>query len=102
MVMRWSCSAGARRWQAVTVGVDVDAARPDGVARQRQGIQVGRVVIGRDWYDLTAWHLDDAGRCQWCGTPCAGVFDGAPGTWGRKRQTIQFAVPTANAATPAR
>ena len=62
----------------------------------------GRVVIGRDWYDLNAWHLDATGRCGWCGTPCAGVFDGAPGTWGRKRQPIQFAVPAANAATPAR
>ena len=51
----------------------------------------GHTVIGRDWYELTSWHLDDTGRCLSCGTPCAGVFDGPPGTWGRKRQPIRFA-----------
>jgi pyruvate formate lyase activating enzyme len=44
------------------------------------------LLIGRDWYDLTAWHLTPDGFCVTCGTPCAGVFEGAPGTWGRKRR----------------
>jgi pyruvate formate lyase activating enzyme len=44
----------------------------------------GKRVIGRDWYVLTAWNLTDEGRCRSCGTPCAGVFDGPPGTWGAR------------------
>jgi len=39
----------------------------------------GARLIGRDWYDLTAWHLTRDGRCATCGTPCAGVFEGRPG-----------------------
>ncbi|TVR98124.1 MAG: AmmeMemoRadiSam system radical SAM enzyme [Rhodospirillales bacterium] len=50
----------------------------------------GRVVIGRDWYEITAWNLTDDGHCRGCGTPCAGVFDGPPGTWGRRRQPLRF------------
>ncbi|HSR72108.1 MAG TPA: AmmeMemoRadiSam system radical SAM enzyme [Kiloniellales bacterium] len=45
-------------------------------------------VIGRDWYEITAWALDDEGRCLGCGTPCAGVFDGPPGAWGRRRAPV--------------
>lgn len=52
----------------------------------------GAVVIGRDWYDITKWNLTDAGACGSCGTVCAGVFDGPPGTWGRKRQPVRLAV----------
>jgi pyruvate formate lyase activating enzyme len=50
----------------------------------------GQKVIGRDWYKLTAWHLDDTGHCTGCGTKLAGVIDGPPGTWGRKRQPIHI------------
>jgi pyruvate formate lyase activating enzyme len=45
-------------------------------------------LIGRDWYDLTAWTLTADGRCSACGTPCAGVFDGPHGSWGRRRRPI--------------
>jgi pyruvate formate lyase activating enzyme len=51
----------------------------------------GARVIERDWYELGAYGLDDRGRCLGCGTQMAGVFDGPPGTWGRKRQAIRFA-----------
>ncbi|MCP5365564.1 MAG: AmmeMemoRadiSam system radical SAM enzyme [Hyphomicrobiales bacterium] len=51
----------------------------------------GAVVIGRDWYDLTQWHLDSEGQCRNCGTRIAGVFDGAPGDWGRRRQPVRLA-----------
>jgi pyruvate formate lyase activating enzyme len=50
----------------------------------------GAAVIGRDWYDITGWALDDAGRCRSCGSTCAGFFDGPPGTWGRKRQPVRL------------
>src|SRR5262245_36630421 len=53
--------------------------------------ECNELLIGRDWYDLTAWNLDAGGRCSHCGTACAGVFEGAPGTWGRRRQMIRVA-----------
>lgn len=50
----------------------------------------GDRVIGRDWYALTGWSLTNDGRCRRCGTRCAGVFDGPPGSWGRKRQPVDL------------
>jgi pyruvate formate lyase activating enzyme len=50
----------------------------------------GSQVIGRDWYELTRWSLTDEGKCVTCGTPCAGVFQGPPGDWGRKRQPVRL------------
>jgi pyruvate formate lyase activating enzyme len=49
------------------------------------------LLIGRDWYDLTAWNLDADGRCRQCGTACAGVFQDRPGNWGRRRQMVRVA-----------
>jgi len=51
----------------------------------------GAKLIGRDWYVLTAWNLDDAGKCRQCGTPLPGVFEAAPGTWGARRQPVRLA-----------
>jgi pyruvate formate lyase activating enzyme len=48
----------------------------------------GATLIGRDWYELTAWNLTDDGACRACGERCAGVFDGPPGGWGRKRRAV--------------
>jgi pyruvate formate lyase activating enzyme len=45
----------------------------------------GALLIERDWYRLGAWQLTDDGRCGACAAPCAGVFAGRPGRWGRKR-----------------
>ena len=50
----------------------------------------GALLIERDWYVLSAWHLTDDGRCRSCGTACAGVFDGKPGNWGAKRQPVHL------------
>jgi pyruvate formate lyase activating enzyme len=50
----------------------------------------GQVLVERDWYELGAYHLTGDGRCSSCGTPCAGVFDGRPGTWGARRQPVRL------------
>jgi pyruvate formate lyase activating enzyme len=50
----------------------------------------GQRLIGRDWYVLTEWHLTGDGRCASCGTVCAGVFEGPPGTWGAKRLPVRL------------
>jgi len=51
----------------------------------------GAKLIGRDWYVLTAWNLDESGKCRQCGTPLAGVFEAAPGNWGARRQPVRLA-----------
>jgi pyruvate formate lyase activating enzyme len=51
----------------------------------------GELLIGRDWYELTDWGLDAGGRCRACGTPCPGVFEGAPGGWGARRAPLRLA-----------
>jgi pyruvate formate lyase activating enzyme len=50
-----------------------------------------QLLIGRDWYDLTAWNLDAGSRCSRCGTVCAGVFEAVPGAWGARRQMVRVA-----------
>ncbi len=50
----------------------------------------GQMLIGRDWYRLSTWNLTDDGHCKSCGAACAGVFDGPPGTWGRKRAPVRL------------
>lgn len=49
----------------------------------------GACVIGRDWHQLSEWHLDDFGRCTVCATPFAGRVNGPPGAWGRKRRPVR-------------
>jgi pyruvate formate lyase activating enzyme len=51
----------------------------------------GATLIGRDWYELTAWNLTPQGCCADCGARCAGVFEGAPGDWGARRQPVRLA-----------
>ena len=50
----------------------------------------GERLIGRDWYVLSTWNLDEHGACKKCGTPCAGVFEAKPGTWGSRRQPVRL------------
>jgi pyruvate formate lyase activating enzyme len=52
----------------------------------------GGRLIGRDWYDLTAWNLTADGDCAACGAPCAGVFEERPGAWGRRRLPLALNV----------
>ena len=51
----------------------------------------GKLLIGRDWYQLSDWNLDEKGCCKFCGTRCAGVFNEKPGNWGARRQAIEVA-----------
>ena len=50
----------------------------------------GQVLIERDWYELGGYALTDDGHCTACGTRCAGVFEGAAGTWGARRQPVRL------------
>jgi pyruvate formate lyase activating enzyme len=50
----------------------------------------GTVLVERDWYVLGAYRLTDDGRCQCCGTPCPGRFDGPAGTWGARRMPVRL------------
>jgi pyruvate formate lyase activating enzyme len=50
-----------------------------------------KLLIGRDWYELSDWNLSDDGHCKFCGSRCAGVFDGPPGNWGAKRLPVRIA-----------
>ena len=52
--------------------------------------ECGCTLIGRDWYVLSDWNLTDDGHCTKCATKYAGVFDGPPGDWGAKRQTVRL------------
>jgi AmmeMemoRadiSam system radical SAM enzyme len=49
----------------------------------------GKVVIERDWYELGRYHLDDS-RCGFCGTAIPGIFEAAPGHWGRRRVPLMI------------
>jgi len=47
-------------------------------------------LIGRDWYVLSDWQLENSGHCTKCGTICPGVFNDTPGNWGAKRHIVKF------------
>ena len=47
------------------------------------------LLIERDWYALGTWQVKD-GCCSNCGAKIAGVFEGDPGDWGRKRIPVRM------------
>jgi pyruvate formate lyase activating enzyme len=47
----------------------------------------GELLIERDWYNLGRYRVD-GGCCPGCGHAIPGVFEAAPGGWGRKRVPI--------------
>ena len=51
----------------------------------------GAKLIGRDWYVLSDWNLDEAGACMVCGVKLPGVFEARPGDWGPRRQPVRLA-----------
>ena len=62
----------------------------DGVGGSTYCHQCGRLLIGRDWYQLTAWHLTTEGACDQCGAKLPGELEPRPGDWGRRRQPVQL------------
>jgi len=51
----------------------------------------GTAVVRRDWYRILEYRLTDDGRCEACGTPLPGVFDGPAGRWGQRRLPVRLA-----------
>jgi len=49
-----------------------------------------KLLIGRDWYELSDWNLDGLGQCISCGTKCKGIFEKFPGEWGAKRIPVRL------------
>jgi pyruvate formate lyase activating enzyme len=62
---------------------------PAGQATYCHGCQA--LLVGRDGYEITAWNLTADGQCKSCGTPCRGMFERSPGTWGAKRRPVAMA-----------
>jgi len=52
--------------------------------------ECGELLIGRDWYELSEWHLDPSGCCVSCRTACPGFFEKDPGYWGAKRLPVSL------------
>jgi len=50
-----------------------------------------QVLIGRDWYELSDWHITSNGCCDHCATKIPGVFESEPGRWGASRLPIRVA-----------
>ena len=50
----------------------------------------GERLIGRDWYQITAWRLIDEGHCRSCGRAVPGLFEARAGRWGQRRLSIRI------------
>ncbi len=48
------------------------------------------LVIGRDWYQLDQYNLDDSGHCKHCGTLLPGRFEGPVQQFGRQRIPVKI------------
>src|SRR5258706_10562897 len=62
---------------------------PDGQTTHCPGC--ARPVIVRDWYNIRAYDVTDAGACVHCGATLPGVFDGPEGGWGARRLPVTIA-----------
>ena len=49
-----------------------------------------KLLIGRDWYELSEWYLDHSGCCVYCKTKCPGFFEKDPGNWGSQRLPVSL------------
>jgi pyruvate formate lyase activating enzyme len=50
----------------------------------------GERVIERDGYRIARYRVTDDGHCAGCGAAIVGVFDGAAGHWGSRRQPVRL------------
>ncbi len=50
----------------------------------------GALLIGREGYTISLWHMDEGGCCLSCKTPVPGVFETRNGTWGARRQPVRM------------
>jgi len=50
----------------------------------------GEALIVRDGYDIVRYRLSPDGACAHCATPCAGVFEDGPGSWGSRRLPVRM------------
>ena len=55
---------------------------PDQSGQSTYCLQCNASLIERVWHKILSWNITAAGGCSACGTPCAGVFEAHPGTWG--------------------
>jgi pyruvate formate lyase activating enzyme len=62
----------------------------DGAGQSTYCHQCEGLLIGRDWFEITAWNLSADGRCPKCGAACAGVFASQPGGWGSSRRPVRL------------
>ncbi|MBT8397267.1 MAG: AmmeMemoRadiSam system radical SAM enzyme [Gemmatimonadetes bacterium] len=52
--------------------------------------ECGDLLVGRAWYVLSEWNMNEDSRCEGCGTPVPGVFEAHPGTWGGRREPVRL------------
>lgn len=50
----------------------------------------GKLLIARDGYLITEYNLDEEGNCQYCATPCAGVFAKQVGSGQARRKPVRI------------
>lgn len=50
-------------------------------------------LIHRDWHQIRAHHISEQGQCLSCHHQLAGVFDGVPGNFGRRRIPVLMQKP---------
>jgi pyruvate formate lyase activating enzyme len=62
--------------------------------------QCQELLIGRDGYEITAWRLTGDGKCNNCGTACAGRFERSPGAWGSKRMPVSMSAAAGGPGGP--
>jgi hypothetical protein len=55
-------------------------------------------LIEREGYKIGDWNLTADGTCSRCGTPCAGVFETGPGSWGAVRRPVYIPAKELSAA----
>jgi pyruvate formate lyase activating enzyme len=66
----------------------------DKVGQSTYCASCGQLVIGRNWYRLSAWNMSDDGHCGRCGAEIPGLFDGPPGDWGPARLPVRMSEHT--------